>query len=102
MGTTKKSPYGPETLNSALISKALGHPARMTMYQYLRENEFGSNSIFQGITTLSKTAISQHMVQLERAGIISSEYLMGGPVYHLTSKAEKVIDELCDAVKYRI
>lgn len=75
MGTTKRSPYNQKTLELAQTAKALGHPARITIMQYLYAHQYGSNEIFQQITQLSKSTVTQHLKELEHAHLLFTDYV---------------------------
>jgi DNA-binding transcriptional ArsR family regulator len=59
-----------ETQKTALLCKALSHPARIAILQYLSKmNVCMSGDITEEIP-LSRTTVSQHLKELKKAGLI--------------------------------
>jgi len=58
----------------AQITKAMGHPARMAILEFLATGQdscyFGT---FEKLIPLSKATISQHLTELKNAGLITGE-----------------------------
>lgn len=70
MGITKTEMYSKEQNEIANIAKVLGHPARVSILEYL----FKSNTCICGDLVdeigLAQPTISQHLKELKNAGII--------------------------------
>lgn len=70
MPETKTEGFLPATLEMATIMKALGHPARIAILQFLLErNACVCGSIVDALP-LSQATVSQHLAALKLAGLI--------------------------------
>lgn len=70
MGVSKTDVFSQEQNNLAQLNKALGHPARIAIIEYLMEKK---NCICKDIVDelpLSQPTISQHLRALKAAGLI--------------------------------
>ena len=70
MGITKTETYTDQTLKLASIFKALGHPARIAILEFIAKQ---TTCICSDIVTelpLSQASISRHLVELKAAGLI--------------------------------
>ncbi len=70
MGITKVESYNDQTLALATIFKALGHPARIAILEYLAKEK---KCICGDIVTelpLSQASVSRHLQELKTAGLI--------------------------------
>lgn len=73
MGTTKTEKFTSEQNEIASLAKAIGHPARIAILQYLDSvNSCICGDIVSEIG-LSQSTISQHLKELKRVGIIKGE-----------------------------
>jgi predicted transcriptional regulator len=74
MGASKKE-FFPEKQNSiAILCKAFGHPARITIIEYLLiSKECIAEDILE-IVPLSRATIWQHLQELEQAQIIKGRF----------------------------
>ena len=73
MGTTKITAHTIEQNQLAKIFKALAHPARIAILQYISEQP---NCICNDLVNemdLAQATISQHLVELKKAGLIKGE-----------------------------
>ncbi len=58
-------------LNSAaVLFKALAHPARLAILQYLAETKVCITGDISGELPLSRTTVNQHLKELKNAGLI--------------------------------
>ena len=70
MGTTKSDIFTTEQNQVAEMAKALGHPARVAILQYLAtQNSCVCGSIVSEIG-LAQATVSQHLKALKEAGFI--------------------------------
>lgn len=73
MGLSKKDSFDPLQNRIADLAKALGHPARIAILQYLA----GQNTCICGDIVeelpLSQATVSQHLAELKRVGLIKGE-----------------------------
>jgi|SRR6218665_3954917 len=98
MGTTKIYPYTKKTLELAQTAKGIGHPARHTILKHLLKHHFGTSSIFQDLTQLSKSTVSQHLKELHKSRLIYLDYINGEACVQLHKNARKRIDSLMDSL----
>lgn len=64
------------------IIKAMGHPVRLLMIEYLKEREHSFSEIF-GLFTLDKSTVSKHLLVLKEAGIVASQKTGTDMIYRL-------------------
>lgn len=73
MGTTKAKNFSEKQNQTANLFKALGHPARIAIIEYLiAKNSCVCGEIVSELP-LSQSTISQHLKALKEAGIIKGE-----------------------------
>ncbi len=59
------------TLNStAILFKALAHPARLAILKYLAETKICITGDISDELPLSRTTVNQHLAELKRSGLI--------------------------------
>ena len=66
----------------AKIIKAMGHPVRLMMVEFLKERERSFSDIFD-LFKLDKSTVSKHLLVLKEAGIVSSKKEGADMVYKL-------------------
>lgn len=74
MGATKKEQFTHIQRSFAKTAKAIGHPARVAIIQYLTDVRFASNKELTQVTGLSETTVHQHLQELVRAELISGVF----------------------------
>jgi DNA-binding transcriptional ArsR family regulator len=73
MGATKSDIFTKDQNNIALIAKAIGHPARIAILQYLlQKNACICGDIVDEIG-LAQATVSQHLKELKQAGLIKGD-----------------------------
>lgn len=90
MGATKYEHYTPKQNQFATIAKALGHPARVAILEYLVSvNQCICGDIVNELP-LSQATVSQHLKELKNAGLIKGNiegnsicYCINGEVLEL-------------------
>jgi DNA-binding transcriptional ArsR family regulator len=70
MGTTKTEHYSVEQNDMALLFKALGHPARIAIIDYLVSVETCICGDIVNELKLAQPTVSQHLKELKNAGLI--------------------------------
>jgi ArsR family transcriptional regulator len=91
MGATKKEHYTKQQNQIATIAKALGHPARIAIIEYLiKVNECICGDIVNELP-LAQPTVSQHLKELKNAGIIKGN-IEGNSICYCID--EKTIDIL--------
>ncbi len=58
---------------SALLFKALGHPARLAILRYLSETKVCISGDISNELPLSRTTVNQHLKELKSQGLIKGE-----------------------------
>ncbi len=73
MGTSKKEAFTLEQNRLADLAKALGHPARIAILEFLaKENRCICGGIVEELP-LSQATVSQHLAELKRVGLIKGD-----------------------------
>lgn len=73
MGTTRNELFSETENELASVFKALGHPARVSILNYLQtKNSCVCGDIVSELP-LSQSTVSQHLKELKKAGIIKGE-----------------------------
>lgn len=73
MGASKTDHFTEEQNQIAIVAKALGHPARIAIIEYLlKVNACICNDIVDELP-LAQSTISQHLKELKNAGLIKGE-----------------------------
>ncbi len=73
MGATKSDIFTQDQNEIALIAKAIGHPARIAILQYLlKKNACVCGDIVDEIG-LAQATVSQHLKELKQAGLIKGD-----------------------------
>lgn len=73
MGTTKTKAYTTDTLNLAAAAKALGHPARLAIVEFLAKTPGCITNDIVNELPIAQPTVSQHLKELRNAGIIRGE-----------------------------
>lgn len=73
MGITKTQSFDKRQNQLAAFAKAIGHPARVSILEYLlKHNSCICNDLVEELP-LSQSTISQHLKELKQIGIIKGE-----------------------------
>lgn len=70
MGTTKNDLFTDQQNRLALLAKAIGHPARIAILQYLLKVQGCVCGAIVEELPLSQSTVSQHLKALKAAGLI--------------------------------
>jgi DNA-binding transcriptional ArsR family regulator len=87
MGLSKTEEFTKTQNEIALIAKALGHPARIAILQYLSEQKSCVCGDIVEELPLSQSTVSQHLKELKKAGLIKGEIEGPSVCYCIDSKA---------------
>lgn len=90
MGATKTDQYSNNTLHLAKLANALGHPARVTIVETLKSNNYFRNIEFQKILHLSQTAVHSHLMKLKAADLVKFHF--NTREYHVSLVPENLED----------
>jgi DNA-binding transcriptional ArsR family regulator len=70
MEPSNKSNYSDDDLKSARLTKAIGHPARITILKHLASLETCSFTELSNELPLAGSTVSQHLTELKKAELI--------------------------------
>ena len=73
MGLTKTNLFSTEQNQLAALAKALGHPARIAILEYLSRVQGCVCGDLVDELPLSQSTVSQHLRELKKAGLIHGE-----------------------------
>ena len=93
MGITKKEGFSENQNNIASLTKALGHPARIAIIEYLlRVNSCVCGDIVNELP-LAQATVSHHLKELKNAGVIIGCVEGTSVCYCINEKAIEEIQE---------
>lgn len=73
MGLTKSEAFSKTQNELATLTKALGHPARIAILQFLAERKTCVCGDIVDELPLSQSTVSQHLKELKNAGLIKGD-----------------------------
>ncbi|UOU96692.1 metalloregulator ArsR/SmtB family transcription factor [Chryseobacterium daecheongense] len=92
MGATKTDFFTEEQNKLATIAKALGHPARIAIIEYLlKVDECICGDIVNELP-LAQPTVSQHLKELKNAGLIKGNIEGNSICYCIDEKAFEIVD----------
>jgi len=101
MGLTKKEEFTKSQNDLAVITKALGHPARIAILQFLIKARSCVCGDIVDVLPLSQSTVSQHLSELKKAGLIKGDIDGPSVCYCIDQraweKARKVIGDLFES-----
>jgi DNA-binding transcriptional ArsR family regulator len=100
MGTTKSDGFSTETNELAHLFKALGHPARIAIIQFLRKQESCICNDLVNELPLAQPTVSQHLKELKNAGIIQGSISGTSICYCLNLSKIKILDVFLASLSY--
>lgn len=93
MGITKSKYFTEEQNNIATIAKALGHPARIAIIEYLlKVNSCICGDIVNELP-LAQPTISQHLKELKQAGLIKGNIEGNSICYCINDNTFNILKE---------
>jgi DNA-binding transcriptional ArsR family regulator len=101
MGVTKTKEFTKSQNELAVLAKAIGHPARIAILQFLIQSKNCVCGAIVDELPLSQSTVSQHLKALKNAGLIKGD--IDGPTvcYCIDEKAwtraRKLIGEMFDS-----
>lgn len=96
MGATKTDHFTDSQNEIAIIAKALGHPARIAILEYLLRVDTCICGDIVNELPLAQPTVSQHLKELKNAGLIKGE-IEGNAICYCIN--EPVLDKLNDYFK---
>lgn len=100
MGTTKSEVFSEEINELSAVFKALGHPARIAIIQFLRTQEKCICTDLVKELPLAQPTISQHLKELKNAGIIQGSVSGTSICYCLNLERISELDAFLASLKY--
>jgi ArsR family transcriptional regulator len=92
MGATKTEHFTEQQNQMAIIAKALGHPARIAIIEYLMKvNECICGDIVNELP-LAQPTVSQHLKELKNAGIIKGNIEGNSICYCIDEKTIAILN----------
>ncbi len=86
----------------ARFSKALGHPARITIMRYLAEQQSCFFGDINDVLPIAKATVSQHLSELKDAGLIQGEIISPKVKYCINKEnweiAQKMFSEFFENI----
>ena len=73
MAYSKRDLFSDKLNDTAVLFKALGHPARLAILNYLAETKTCITGDISDELPLSRTTINQHLKELKKAGLIQGK-----------------------------
>jgi len=70
MAYAKTELFDKKLNSTAVLFKAMAHPARLAILQYLAETKICITGDISGELPLSRTTVNQHLKELKNAGLI--------------------------------
>lgn len=105
MGLSKTEEFTKSQNEVAAIAKALAHPARIAILQYLAEQKVCMCGDIVQELPLSQSTVSQHLKELKNAGLIKGSIEGPSVCYCIEPKAllkaRKVLGDLLNEVQDR-
>lgn len=103
MGLTKAEEFTKAQNEMAAVAKALGHPARVAILQFLIKTKACVCGDIVEELPLSQSTVSQHLKELKHAGLIKGDIEGPSVCYCIDEKgwhkAQKLINGLFDSFK---
>ncbi len=87
MGATKTEHYTDKQNTIAMLAKAMGHPARVAIIDYLLKVEACICGDIVNELPLAQPTVSQHLKELKNAGLIKGEIEGNAICYCIDEKA---------------
>jgi DNA-binding transcriptional ArsR family regulator len=86
MGITKTEGFTIEQNELAILAKAIGHPARIAIIEYLLKTDTCICGDIVNELPLSQPTVSQHLKELKNAGLIKGS-IEGNAIYYCLNVA---------------
>lgn len=93
MGATKTEHFTNKQNSIAMLAKALGHPARIAILEYLIKVDSCICGDIVNELPLAQPTVSQHLKELKNAGLIKGDIEGNSICYCIDEKALSKIEE---------
>ena len=102
MGASKTDHFTEEQNTLAILAKAVGHPARVAIIQYLLSVETCICGDIVNVLPLAQPTVSQHLKELKNAGIIKGNIEGNAICYCLNEEAIELLHQFFANVSSKI
>ncbi|HOZ84890.1 MAG TPA: metalloregulator ArsR/SmtB family transcription factor [Niabella sp.] len=96
MGATKTDHFSKKQIAIAAIAKALGHPARIAIIEFLLKVDTCICGDIVNELPLAQPTVSQHLKELKNAGLIKGNIEGTAICYCIDEKAIESLKSYCD------
>lgn len=102
MGATKTEHFSTKQNSIATLTKALGHPARIAIIEYLAKVDTCICGDIVNELPLAQPTVSQHLKELKNAGLIKGEVEGNSVCYCIDEKAITRLQSYFDGLAAKI
>ena len=102
MGATKTEHFTAKQNSIATLTKALGHPARIAIIEYLAKVDTCICGDIVNELPLAQPTVSQHLKELKNAGLIKGEVEGNSICYCINEKAIEKIQNYFSGVAAKL
>lgn len=104
MGATKTDHFTDKQNEIAMLAKALGHPARIAIIEYLLKTESCICGDIVNELPLAQPTVSQHLKELKNAGLIKGSIDGNSICYCIDDKTWKKFEKILSSLfaKYEL
>lgn len=95
MGVTKHADFTEEQNELSQMFKALGHPARVAIIEFLLKEKACVCGDLVDVLPLSQATVSQHLKELKKAGLIEGQVEGTSVCYCISAKKWEVCKNVC-------
>jgi ArsR family transcriptional regulator len=98
MGLSKSKLFDEREVELSKSCKALGHPARIRILEYLLREKSATCQKIVDYLPLAQSTVSQHLAEMKIAGLVESSDYKTSVIYSVNkdnmAKAQKMLSEL--------
>lgn len=99
MGASKSDQFTDQQNKLAVMAKALGHPARIAIIEYLLKVDVCICGDIVDVLPLAQATVSQHLKELKNAGLIKGNIEGTAICYCIDEKGFNVIRSFFDYIQ---
>ncbi|MFN8273977.1 MAG: metalloregulator ArsR/SmtB family transcription factor [Flavobacteriaceae bacterium] len=102
MGASKTEHFTERQNQIATLAKALGHPARVAIIEYLMSVNTCICTDIVNVLPLAQPTVSQHLKELKTAGLIKGSIEGNAICYCIDEKALEILQSYFASVSYEL
>lgn len=102
MGASKTEHFTERQNQIATLAKALGHPARVAIIEYLMSVNTCICTDIVNVLPLAQPTVSQHLKELKTAGLIKGSIEGNAICYCIDEKALEILQSYFAAVSHQL